>query len=108
MKSIWKTQSSQKQPCLTTTSKLLNERISDYIHYKIFFECRNIIDSFGMVIWSLFVGSFLDKFSGGTILILALNIAGDLFSTFVFLIGTGVYYSSTKWLFLQVFISLIV
>lgn len=45
-----------------------------------FSEYQNLIQCIPMVIWSLFSGSFLDKFNGGTKLLLVLGILGDFVS----------------------------
>lgn len=50
-----------------------------------------------MIAWSFFVGSFLDKFSNGTFVIMSINIFGDLIqATVLFLVIY--FYKTSKFL----------
>ncbi len=44
-----------------------------------------------MFIWSMFVGSFLDKFPGGTNIILFLNLIGSTFTLVVYILNMYAY-----------------
>ncbi|KAI2807839.1 hypothetical protein BLOT_005779 [Blomia tropicalis] len=59
---------------------------------------RNMIDSLAMVIWSLFVGSFLDKFKQSTTVIMSLNVGSDILLSIVQLLLIYFYDSSPYYL----------
>ena len=55
---------------------------------------RSALESFPMFIWSLFVGSFLDNYTGATNILLLLNILGNSFTLIIYLINMYFYESS--------------
>lgn len=57
-----------------------------------------MIDSLAMVIWSLFVGSFLDKFKQSTTVIMSLNVGSDILLSIVQLLLIYFYDSSPYYL----------
>lgn len=51
-----------------------------------------------MLVWSMFVGSFLDKFPGGTNIILFLNLLGSTFTLAVYILNMYAYEISPYYL----------
>lgn len=47
------------------------------------FSNRNLIETTPIIIWSLFLGPFLDSFASATYLIMFLNLAGDICSSVI-------------------------
>ncbi|KAJ6220727.1 hypothetical protein RDWZM_006539 [Blomia tropicalis] len=56
---------------------------------------KSLAESIPVVIWSLFLGSFLDNYIGGTRLILLIGIVGDLISAFTLAINIYFFHWST-------------
>lgn len=54
-----------------------------------------------MIAWSLFVGSFLDRFSGGTFVIMSINLFGDLIQAAVYLLLIFYFYETSKCFFVS-------
>lgn len=63
-----------------------------------FSNYKNVLECIPMFIWSMFVGSFLDKFPGGTNIILFLNLIGSTFTLVVYILNMYAYEISPYYL----------
>lgn len=55
---------------------------------------KNFLECIPMVLWSLFIGSFLDNYSGGTRLVLLFGVFGDLFAMSTYVVNVYFYNTS--------------